>query len=138
MSSVSTKARDASNWASPSGPAPAAPEAAKGQDQSCEIFIGLPSGKTYKNLWKISIFTRSINHKWQVSMAMLNYQMVDMGSSINGGTHKWMVLQGKMFFKKTWMRTGSTPIFENPHMAKQQIEMGLLFCIPFRFHLDVD
>ena len=99
MSSVSTKARDASNWASPSGPAPAAPEAAKGQDQSCEIFIGLPSGKTYKNLWKISIFTRSINHKWQVSMAMLNYQMVDMGSSINGGTHKWMVLQGKMFKK---------------------------------------
>ena len=44
---------------------------------------------------KITIFTRSINHKWQCSMAMLNYQMVDMGSFINGGTHKWIVYNGK-------------------------------------------
>ena len=49
--------------------------------------------------------------------------------------NEWFIMENT---KKTWMRTGGTPIFENPHMAKQQIEMGLLFCIPFRFHLDVD
>ena len=38
------------------------------------------------------------------------------GGSINGGTHKWMVYNGK-YQEKTWMRTGGTPISGNPHMA---------------------
>lgn len=46
-------------------------------------------------------------------------------------TNGWFY-KGKCL-KKTWMRTGSTPIFENPHMAKQEIEMGLLL---FAYHFD--
>ena len=46
---------------------------------------------------------------------MLNSQMVDMGGSIHGVTHKWMVYNGK--YQINMDENWGTPISGNPHMA---------------------
>jgi len=44
---------------------------------------GYPLVNVYKKLWKITMFNGKIHYKWQFSIAMLNYQRVNIKTISN-------------------------------------------------------